>query len=269
LFGDLIEHWERPSAKARERIHPDKLDRAKLLSLTEKYGYDDIATALRERGGLPDQEQAYFTGGIDNVDDFSACKITRKEDWVDLYAKPYYFGCEADDRMNAFGRNNPVGAKLNAIFSSISGISTGSTCATRCPKPMSWSRMVTSLSTIFATSPSPTWCGCGYAEPEILRGHARRQTGRRRAAQSRVAQDVIQLRLPGVRALCVLELCEVCILGMISVLRRHLVSPETGVERIDLFLRFDLGLAGGEILAGEDRLTGGNVGLAVDANTEE
>jgi predicted TIM-barrel fold metal-dependent hydrolase len=120
LFGDLIEHWERRSAKALERMHPDKLDRAKLLSLVEKYGYDDIATALRERGGLPDPEQAYLIGGIDDVDDFSACKITRKEDWVDLYARPYYFGCEADDRMNAtaFGRGNPFAAKLNAIFSS-------------------------------------------------------------------------------------------------------------------------------------------------------
>src|SRR6266699_5772068 len=99
---------------------PDKLDRAKLMSLVEKYGYDDIATALRERGGLPDPEQAYLTGGVENIDDFSACKITRKEDWVDLYAKPYYFGCEADDRMNvtAFGRANPFGARINAIFSS-------------------------------------------------------------------------------------------------------------------------------------------------------
>jgi len=120
LFGDLIEHWERRSAQALERMHPDKLDRAKLLSLVEKYGYDDVAAALRERGGLPDPEQAYLTGNIEDIDDFSACKITRKEDWVDLYARPYYFGCEADDRMNAtaFGRNNPFGSKLNAIFSS-------------------------------------------------------------------------------------------------------------------------------------------------------
>ena len=120
LFGDLIEHWERRSAKALERMHPDKLDRAKLMSLVEKYGYSDIATALRERGGLPDPEQAYLTGNVENIDDFSACQITRKEDWVDLYAKPYYFGCEADDRMNAtaFGHNNPFGSKLNAIFSS-------------------------------------------------------------------------------------------------------------------------------------------------------
>src|SRR5437016_1958561 len=120
LFGDLIEHWERRSAKALERMHPDKLDRAKLMSLVEKYGYDDMAAALRGRDGLPDPEQAYLTGGVEDVDDFSACKITRKEDWVDLYAKPYYFGCEADDRMNAiaFGRTNPFGSKLNAIFSS-------------------------------------------------------------------------------------------------------------------------------------------------------
>ena len=90
------------------------------MSLVEKYGYSDIAAALRERGGLPDPEQAYLTGNVENIDDFSACKITRKEDWIDLYAKPYYFGCEADDRMNAtaFGKSNPFGSKLNAIFSS-------------------------------------------------------------------------------------------------------------------------------------------------------
>ena len=52
----------------------------------------------------------HMTGGVDDLDDFAACKITRKEDWVDLYATPYYFGCEADDRMNAvaFGKAQPV-----------------------------------------------------------------------------------------------------------------------------------------------------------------
>jgi len=90
------------------------------MSLVEKYGYDDIAAALRERGGLPDPEQAYLTGNVENIDDFAACKITKKEDWVELYARPYYFGCEADDRVNvcAFSRANPFGAQLNAIYSS-------------------------------------------------------------------------------------------------------------------------------------------------------
>jgi predicted TIM-barrel fold metal-dependent hydrolase len=120
LFGDLIEHWERRGAPALKRMHPDKLDRTLLLSLIEKYGYEDMAAVLRSQDGWPDPEGQRLTGNRTELDDFAACKITRKEDWVDLYAKPYYFGCEADDRMNAvaFGRANPFGAKLNAIYSS-------------------------------------------------------------------------------------------------------------------------------------------------------
>ena len=109
LFGDLIEHWERRNVKALENMKPEKLDRELLMSYVEKYGYKEHAAALRERDGWPDPE-LHMTGGVDNLDDFAACKITRKEDWIDLYAKPYYFGCEADDRMNAtaFGKVQPV-----------------------------------------------------------------------------------------------------------------------------------------------------------------
>jgi len=119
LFGDLIEHWERRNAKALENMRPDKLDRKLLMSLVEKYGYKEHAAALTEREGWPDPE-LHLTGGVADLDDFAACKITRKQDWVDLYATPYYFGCEADDRMNAtaFSRGNPFGAQLNAIYSS-------------------------------------------------------------------------------------------------------------------------------------------------------
>jgi len=119
MFGDLIEHWERRNAKALERMDPRKLDRALLMSLVEKHGDPDLVAALQARDGHPDND-ASLTGGIDDLDDFSACKISRKEDWVDLYAKPFYFGCEADDRTNAwaFSRNNPFGSKLNAIYSS-------------------------------------------------------------------------------------------------------------------------------------------------------
>src|SRR3984957_10425977 len=119
LFGDLMEHWERRNIKALENMKPDKLDRELLMSLVEKYGYAEHAAALKERDGWPDPE-LHMTGGIDNLDDFAACKLTRKQDWVDLYATPYYFGCEADDRMNAvaFLKLNPFGAQLNAIYSS-------------------------------------------------------------------------------------------------------------------------------------------------------
>src|SRR6202789_360691 len=49
LFGDLIEHWERRNIRALENMKPEKLDRALLASLVDKYGYTDLAAALKER----------------------------------------------------------------------------------------------------------------------------------------------------------------------------------------------------------------------------
>jgi predicted TIM-barrel fold metal-dependent hydrolase len=119
LFGDLMEHWERRNIKALDNMRPEKLDRQLLMNLVDKYGYKEHLAALKERDGWPDPE-LHLTGGIDDLDDFGACKITKKQDWIDLYATPYYFGCEADDRMNAtaFLKLNPFGAQLNAIYSS-------------------------------------------------------------------------------------------------------------------------------------------------------
>jgi predicted TIM-barrel fold metal-dependent hydrolase len=120
LFADLIEHWERRGRDGIAYMDPKKLDRALLRSFVDKYGYDDIAAELDRRDGWPTKDEDEPTGGVSVLDDFAACEISRKEDWITLYAKPYYFGCEADDRMNvtAFGRANPFGARINAIFSS-------------------------------------------------------------------------------------------------------------------------------------------------------
>jgi predicted TIM-barrel fold metal-dependent hydrolase len=119
LFGDLMEHWERRNIRALENMKPEKLDRDLLMKYVEQYGYKEHAEALRARDGWPDPELR-STGGVDNLDDFAACKFTRKEDWIDLFVTPYYFGCEADDRMNAtaFLKLNPFDAQLNAIYSS-------------------------------------------------------------------------------------------------------------------------------------------------------
>ena len=120
LFADLIEHWERRGKAGLEYMDPKKLDRPLLAQLVDKYGYQDIAAELKRRDGWPNPQDDELDGGVAEHDDYAACKITRKEDWIDLYAKPFYFGCEADDRMNAvaFGKVNPFGARINAIFSS-------------------------------------------------------------------------------------------------------------------------------------------------------
>jgi predicted TIM-barrel fold metal-dependent hydrolase len=119
MFGDLLEHWERRSARALERMDPRKLDPKLLMSLAEKYGDSDVVAELHARNGWPDHDPS-LTGGIADLDDFSACKISRKQDWIDLYVKPFYFGCEADDRANqwAFSKHNPFESKLNALYSS-------------------------------------------------------------------------------------------------------------------------------------------------------
>jgi predicted TIM-barrel fold metal-dependent hydrolase len=119
LFCDLIEHWERRGAKGLQNMDPAKLNRQLLRELVGKYGYGDIAAELDRRDGWPLKEEDALTGGVP-LDDYHFCKISQKQDWIDLFATPYYFGCEADDRMNAvaFGKTMPLGARINAIFSS-------------------------------------------------------------------------------------------------------------------------------------------------------
>jgi predicted TIM-barrel fold metal-dependent hydrolase len=119
LFCDLIEHWERRGATGLQNMDPTKLNRQLLREMVDKYGYGDIAAELDRRDGWPLKEEDSLTGG-EPPDDYHRCNITQKQDWIDLYATPYYFGCEADDRMNAvaFGKAMPLGARINAIYSS-------------------------------------------------------------------------------------------------------------------------------------------------------
>ena len=54
-------------------------------------------------------------------DEWIHCQINRAEDIRDLFVNNFYFGCEADDPINAWAFNtrvNPFGARLKAIFSS-------------------------------------------------------------------------------------------------------------------------------------------------------
>ena len=121
LYADLIGHWEKRNRKALEHTDPRTLDRALLMDLVRKYGSEDMAAALRERDGWPSPDAVTATGGVADLDDFSACRIERKEDLRDLFTTPFYFGCEADDPINAWAfdrRVNPFGARLNALFGS-------------------------------------------------------------------------------------------------------------------------------------------------------
>jgi predicted TIM-barrel fold metal-dependent hydrolase len=119
LYADLVGHWEKRNAQAIQSTHPSKLDRARLLDFARKYAQEEVAAAVSRGEGL-DETQA-MTGGVEDVDDYFRCKITKKQDLKDLFVPRFYFGCEADDPVNAWAFNrkaNPMGARLNAIFSS-------------------------------------------------------------------------------------------------------------------------------------------------------
>src|SRR5438445_939771 len=119
LYADLVGHWEKRHRNALENTNPARLDHAALLALAEKYAQPAMLQAVQRGEGLDDNGNG--TGGVEDLDDYSRCKISRKEDIRDLFVPRYYFGCEADDPLNAWAFNrkaNPMGARLNALFSS-------------------------------------------------------------------------------------------------------------------------------------------------------
>ena len=119
LYADLIGHWEKRNPEALENTNPARLDQATLIALAEKYAPPAMLEAVRRGDGLDDNGNG--TGNVEDLDDYSRCKITRKQDFQDLYVRRYYFGCEADDPINAWAFNrkaNPMGVRLNAFFSS-------------------------------------------------------------------------------------------------------------------------------------------------------
>src|SRR5216110_3443831 len=119
LYADLVGHWEKRNGEAIKSTHPDKLDRARLLDFARNYAQDEVVSAVGRGEGL-DETQA-MTGGVEDVDDYFRCKITKKADLKELFVPRFYFGCEADDPINAWAFNrkaNPMNARLNALFSS-------------------------------------------------------------------------------------------------------------------------------------------------------
>jgi hypothetical protein len=121
LYADLIGHWEKRNRHAIESTNPNKLDLGALLGYAQKYGREAVVEAVRRAEGLEGDSNSKLTGGLEDLDDYFRCKIAAKSDIRDLFVPRFYFGCEADDPVNAWAFNrraNPMGARLNALFSS-------------------------------------------------------------------------------------------------------------------------------------------------------
>ncbi len=125
LFSDLIEHWERRHLEALAEVDPANVDHELMLELARDYGDDAMVAALADETlrfeTAMSAPACLEVGGIDHLDDFAACEIGHKSDFVKLFVDRFYFGCEADDKMNAWAFNrkaNPFGAEIKALYGS-------------------------------------------------------------------------------------------------------------------------------------------------------
>ncbi len=124
LYGDLIGHWKKRNPKALEEVNPANLDRKLLRELFAKYGSKEAADKIDGWDAVPEGDAiaaGWAARGPEVIDDYAACKIQKASDFRELFARNFYFGCEADDPMNAWGFNdkvNPYGARIKTLFGS-------------------------------------------------------------------------------------------------------------------------------------------------------
>jgi len=117
LFADLVAHWDKRNGLAIRSLDPARLDLDEMETLFDHYGPDRLRRDL-------DRVRKFFQRTDPHpaeLDDFAAAAIERVEDFGSRFVTPFFFGCEADDPLNAwaFATNvNPLGARLQVVFGS-------------------------------------------------------------------------------------------------------------------------------------------------------
>lgn len=116
LYSDLIGHWKKRNVQALAHTNPANLDLKTIADYFRRYG----AESLTKHGDQLDSI-TQLLAGVEAVDDFARCEITRAADIRDLFVPNFYFGCEPDDPVNAWAfraKTNPFNAKLRAFMGS-------------------------------------------------------------------------------------------------------------------------------------------------------
>lgn len=120
LFADLLGHWEKRNVEALVEIDPDNLDEEGLMDFARKYAPEGLLAEMEARS----QRSALVGRALaprEGIDDFAACGFSTADDLVRQFVNSFYFGCEADDPMNAWAfkrANLPHGVQVNTLFGS-------------------------------------------------------------------------------------------------------------------------------------------------------
>jgi len=119
LYADLVGHWEKRGGENIHAYDPALMDMTRFEALLREYGEPRFLDKVEHAAGSiglhtsPEDPAA--------LDEFGACGIDGAESIRALFAERFYFGCEADDPMNAWAfakQVNPFRARLRAMFSS-------------------------------------------------------------------------------------------------------------------------------------------------------
>ena len=121
LYNSMFEYWEKRNLEAlRTNLDPAKLDVELLIEMFEKYG-NDYLTPERIRENPNQPISSLLLVPPEEVNDFAPTGVEQPEDIRTIFDSNFYFGCEADDRLNSVAfdtRLNHYGLKLNAILGS-------------------------------------------------------------------------------------------------------------------------------------------------------
>jgi predicted TIM-barrel fold metal-dependent hydrolase len=120
LYADILGHFEKRSARTISNYDPAELDRALFERLLREFAPKQVA----ERADRIDYALAMLSDPDEDrssVDEFAASGIRDAGDLADVFSRQFFFGCEADDPMNAIAFDpalNPGGSRLRAVFAS-------------------------------------------------------------------------------------------------------------------------------------------------------
>ena len=123
LYAGLVSHCGKRNSRSIDIYDPRHIDVELLADLFSRYGGDMVK-------GRPDPSDPGFVrlpcswndgGDATIAHELDQLGIRKAEDLRPLFENRFYFGCEADDPLVAWGfdtRLNPFGARLRAMFSS-------------------------------------------------------------------------------------------------------------------------------------------------------
>lgn len=120
LLADLVGHFEKRNIDSLDHYNPANLDRQLLRTYMSTHGdpmFSERIDRLDETlGFLSDPDEDAGT-----LDEWAPSGIRSVADIVSVFTQQCFFGCEADDPMNALAFNeaiNPQGSRLRAMFAS-------------------------------------------------------------------------------------------------------------------------------------------------------